>query len=175
MKNFKSVQLISGGLMLAAGLAAASVQSTPPAPPTCGQSIANDAKAISADLSAIAAQADAQGFNSAVEQFAAGVESVLPALNRPSQDAVQKFVTDLANATSSSGPGGATITPSERLVLTNDWVILVTSTGATSSQISTISDDLVAVLSSMKGISLSQLQADFGILISDAQSCAVQN
>ena len=168
MKTFKPAQIMSTVLLLAAGLLTPqkSIAQT-----TCRQTLATDARAIAADLSAIAAQANAQGFNTAVEQLATDMEPILPTLTRPSQVAVQKFVTDLETAVSASSPGGSTITPAERLVLTNDWVILVTSTGATSTEITTISNDLTAALSILKGISAAQLQADLNTLIVNAQAC----
>lgn len=172
MEHLTRMRTLSAAILLTAGLAFIPQQAMAQTNSPCGQTIANDAKAVSKDLSAIATQAGAQGFNTAVEQFATDMEAIVPTLSRPSQDAVQKFVTDLENATSASGPGGTAITAGERLVLTNDWVILVTSTGATSAQIATISDDLSAVLLSLQGISTVQLRSDLNLLAADAAACA---
>jgi len=140
-------------------------------PANCAQTIASDTKAITKDLSAIVAQADAQGFNSAVEQFASDVETILPTLNPASQTAVQKFVSDLIEATSATSPGGTTVTASERLKLTTDWTVLVDSTGITSEQIATISNDLISALNILKSVSTAQLQADISILRGDLGTC----
>jgi hypothetical protein len=163
--------LFTTGASLLFTIALASAQTST----TCGQTITQDLKAINADVAAIANQAKAQGFGTAAEQFAADLETILPTLSRPSQEAVQKFATDLVAATSSSSPGGEDITPSERLKLTNDWTIIVTSTGITSDQIATISNDLVNALSTLRGISTAQLRSDINTLVSDAASCKVED
>lgn len=175
MKFLERIPFMSAALCLGAGLLAVPQRSMAQTNSDCVQTLASDARAISADVSAIAAQAKAQGFNIAVEQFASDMETILPTLDRPSQESVQKFVTDLESAISPSGPGGTSITAGERLMLTNDWVVLVTETGATSAQLTTISSDLTGVLSALRGISTAQLQSDLNTLVTDAQVCASQH
>jgi len=163
--HIKTLTVTTVSLLFTAALASAQTSTT------CGQTIGQDLKAINADLSAIASQAKAQGFGTAAEQFAADLETILPTLSRPSQAAVEKFASDLVAATSASSPGGTEITASERLKLTNDWTIVVTSTGITSDQIATISNDLVNALSALRGISTEQLRSDVNTLVADVSSC----
>lgn len=164
--NLKTnVRILAMAVLLAGGIVRAETGA-------CAQTLTTDAKAVTVDIQAIAAQANAQGFRDAVEQFAADIEEMLPTLSRPSQDAVEKFVTDLSKATSESSPGGTSISPSERLVLINDWVILVTSTGATQQQLDTITADLTAAFSALQGIDTTQLQTDLQVLLNDARACA---
>lgn len=161
---------MSVGFLMVMGLAVPmGAQST-----GCGQVLATDARAVSADLSAISAQAKAQGFPAAVEKFAADLEVIVPTLDRPSQAAVEKLVTDLEQAVSASSPGGTTISAGERLILTNDLVAVASSTGLTQAQFATITADLTAVLGTLEGISTAQLQADLQILVADAQACRVR-
>jgi hypothetical protein len=139
----------------------------------CRSLITSDVQAVVADLSAIAGQAKAQGFPQAMEKLAADLEAILPSLSAPDQVLVEKFVTDLQNAVSSTGPGGTTITAAERIQLTNDLVQLLLSTGMTSAQVDLILSDLMAVTSSLSGISTVQLQADLQKLAADVKACRV--
>lgn len=102
MRAASAVLLLCGGLALTARAESRGV---------CAQMVAKDAKVVSADLGAIAAQAKAQGLQAAVEQFAADLEEIVPTLNRPSQEAVEKFITDLSKAASESSPEGLGIRP----------------------------------------------------------------
>lgn len=162
--HIKTLFTTTASLLFAGMLASAQ---TPP----CSQTITQDLQAVSADLSAIVAQADAQGFQAAAEKFAADLETILPTLSKPSQEAVEKFTTDLIAATSASSPGGTQITASERLKLTADWSAVVTSTGITAEQIETIQTDLANALSTLKGISTAQLRADLQTLAADLSAC----
>jgi hypothetical protein len=143
-------------------------QSTP-----CRATITADTQAVVADLSAIASQAGAQGFPEAMRNLATDLETILPSLNQPDQALVEKFVTDLEAAISSTGPGGPQITTAEKIQLSNDIVQLLTSTGMTSTQVNRILDDLSAVADSVSGISTSQLQADLRRLAADTNSCRI--
>lgn len=137
----------------------------------CRTNLATDAQLIANDLAAIAAQAGDQGFGKAVQTLAKDLEALLPALASTDQQLVEKFLTDLTSATSSSGPGGSSITASEKLVLTNDLTQILVSSGISSSQITTIANDLNAVMASLSGISTAQLQADLQKLVADAKTC----
>ena len=137
----------------------------------CKTVITTDVQAVVADLSAIALQAKAQQFPQAVDQLAADLEAILPLLTRPDQLAVEKFLTDLDAAVSASGPGGTKITSVERVVLTNDLLAIVNSTGMTESQMETILTDLAAVTASLSGISAAQLQNDIQKLKTDLRAC----
>jgi hypothetical protein len=137
----------------------------------CKTTLSTDTQAIGNDLAAIAGQANAQGFPQAVQALALELQTIMPGLNPPDQQLVQQFLTDLSAATSASGPGGSTITPIEKLVLSNDLNQVVLSTGITNSEINTISNDLLAVMNSLSGISTAQLQADTQKLVADAKSC----
>ena len=165
----KTVLSIAGSLVLAASLSYAQ------APTGCGQTVVNDARAVAADLQAIAAQAKAQGFQTAAEQLAKDLEEILPTLTKPSRDAVEKFVSDLEEATSPASPGGSGITAAERLKLANDWAAIVSSTGITSDQIATITNDVLNALSTLEGISTAQLHADLTKLRTDAAACRAAN
>lgn len=161
-------------LLTTAGLSGGSPSSGVANHGDCLQTIATAAGAVAKDLAGIAAQANAQGFKTAVEQFASDLQSVFPTLNPPSQQAVQKFVTDLESATSPTSPYGTAISPGEQLILTNDWLILVTSTGLTSAEITTLTDDLTTAFASLQGISTSQLQGDLNVLLTDTRACIAE-
>jgi hypothetical protein len=140
----------------------------------CTTTLSADAQAVSNDLAAIAAQAGALGFSQAVQTLAKDLEAILPTLSVPDQQLVEKFLNDLAAATASSGPGGASITPSEKIVLTNDINKILVSSGLTSSQINTLSNDILAVMSSLSGISTAQLQVDLQKMVADAKACRLR-
>jgi len=140
----------------------------------CVNTLSADAQTIVNDLSAIAAQGNAQGVPQAVQNLAKALQEIIPTLSVPDQQTVEKFLTDLSAATSSSGPGGSSITPSEKLVLTNDVNKIFVSSGLTTSQINTLTNDILAVMTSVSGISTVQLQADVQKTTADLKSCKVR-
>ena len=140
----------------------------------CVNALSADAQAIANDLSAIAAQGSAQGVPQAVQNLAKALQEIIPGLNVPDQQTVEKFLTDLSAATASTGPGGSSITPSERLVLTNDVNKILVSSGMTTSQINTLVNDILAVMTTVSGISTVQLQADAQKTLADVKSCRVR-
>jgi hypothetical protein len=121
------------------------------------------------DLSNIAAQANANGFRTAIQDFINVLKSILPTLSQPSQQVVQKFINDL-NAAIADGQ----ISTLEQITLSNDLYNLVISTGITSSQLTLITDSLANVLSTLSGISTTQLKTDLQKLVTDAQACLKQ-
>lgn len=137
----------------------------------CKTTLSADAQLIVNDVSAIAAQAQAQGFAAAVQRLAVDLEDLLPSLNPPDQQAVEKLITDLATATSTGSPGGSSITASERIILTNDLSQMLLSTGMSASQTVTVVSDVTAVMTSLTSISTAQLQTDTQKLITDTRSC----
>ena len=140
----------------------------------CGGTLQSDVDAIAADLAAISAQANSQGFSVAVQVLVADLQAILPALSAPEQAQVQKLVADLQSATSASGPGGATITAPEQATLTLDLYNVLVSTGASPQEAALITTDILAVMGTVTGISTVQLQADVRRFAADAQSCAGQ-
>lgn len=132
----------------------------------CSGVVLNDAKAVILELANIAAQANSNGFKTAMQQFINTLSSILPTLSPPSQALVQQFINDL-NAAIADG----SITTLEQLTLLNDLYNLVLSTGITQAQLQQIIADLNAVLSTLQGISTAALQSSLQKLYSDAQGC----
>ncbi|MBX7220749.1 MAG: hypothetical protein K1Y36_12440 [Blastocatellia bacterium] len=141
------------------------------APQPCNGNLSADVQAVINDLTAISQQAQAQGFQQAMQNFVNSLKAILPTLSAPDQATVQKFINDLTTFTSSSSQGGTTITPLEQATLYTDFYNVVLSTGITVSQLQTLQANLVAVLNTLSGISTAQLQADFQKLVNDAKSC----
>lgn len=150
---------------------ALAAQALPATNSACQATIASDVQAVTASLSAIAAQAKAQQFPQAVEKLADDLAVLIPTLSAPDRALVEKFVTDLQAAVDPAGPGGSTVTSVERLKLSNDLLALLTSTGLTSAQIQLILDDLAAISASLEGVSAAQLKADLQRLATDIQAC----
>ncbi len=141
------------------------------APAPCNGTVQADIQLVITDLSAISAQAQAQGFQTAVQTLTTDLRTIIPTLTAPSQSTVQKFIDDLNKYTASTSMGGTTITAIEQAVLINDFNNVVLSTGITSTQLTTLQTDLVGVLNTLSGISTAQLQTDFQKLIADVQTC----
>jgi hypothetical protein len=134
---------------------------------TCNGMVLNDVKAVINDLKNISAQANANGFKTATQQFINDLRTVLPTLSPADQALVQKFIMDL-NIAIADGK----ISLLEQSILTLDFYNIVVSTGITSVQLQTLQTDLLAVLNSLTGISTVQLQADLTKLLADLQACS---
>ncbi len=132
----------------------------------CGATVSNDVRLVIADLASIASQAEANGFRVAIEEFTNVLKSILPTLSKPSQDLVQKFIDDLTVAIADGQ-----ISTIEQITLSTDLYNVIISTGITSSQLTLITDSLANVLSTLSGISTTQLKADLQKLVIDAQAC----
>ncbi|MEW6731528.1 MAG: hypothetical protein AB1489_09385 [Acidobacteriota bacterium] len=156
-----AVTMTAGSTAMTTGTSVATAASSP-----CSGTVYNDVKAVVADLSNIAAQANANGFKTAMQQFINDLKAILPTLSPPSQTTVQQLINDL-NAAVADGK----ISTPEQLTLVNDFYNLVLSTGLTSSQFETIKNDLIAVANTLTGISTAQLQTDLQKLSTDAKSC----
>ncbi len=154
-------------LLLAAGLPAQTSS-------TCRATLTADAQLIANEISAIAAQASAQGFPAAVQELARLLQSLAPTLTRPDQTLIDTFLTDLKAASASTGPGGITITASEKLKLTNDITSILLSTGLTNSDIAAILNHLQTALASLEGISTANLRAAIEKTAADAKACRVR-
>ncbi len=159
-----SVSMAASSTSMSSSMAVATNATSP-----CGGNVNNDAKLVIMDLSNIAAQANANGFRTAIQDFINVLKSILPTLSQPSQQVVQKFINDL-NAAIADGQ----ISTLEQITLSNDLYNLVISTGITSSQLTLITDSLANVLSTLSGISTTQLKTDLQKLVTDAQACLKQ-
>ena len=149
--------------------AAAAVASSAASP--CGGTVMADVEAVVADLAEIAAQAEDQGFPEAMTAFADDLRAIVPTLTAPSQDAIETFLDDLADAVAEDGPGGSQITALEQATLSVEIYAVVLSTGITSTDLATLQNDLLAAVSTLDGISTDQLRADLEQLAVDASAC----